>query len=48
MSKQSVIHGRAHPQNQTVNELLAMSYYHPSIEELLQSALKSAASRLRF
>lgn len=32
---------------QTVNDLLAMPYYHPSIEEMLQSALKSAAQQLK-
>ena len=32
---------------QSVNELLAMPYYHPSIEEMLQSALKSAAHQLQ-
>jgi len=31
---------------QTVSELLTMPYYHPSIEEMLQSALKSAAQQL--
>lgn len=32
---------------QTVNELLNMPFYHPSIEEMLQSALKSAAKQLK-
>lgn len=32
---------------QTVRELLEMPYYHPSIEEMLQSALKSALQQLR-
>ncbi|MPM38904.1 Dihydrolipoyl dehydrogenase [bioreactor metagenome] len=32
---------------QTVNDLPAMPYYHPSIEEMLQSALKSAAQQLK-
>lgn len=32
---------------QTVNDLLAMPYYHPSIEEMLQSALKSASQQMR-
>lgn len=32
---------------QTVSDLLAMPFYHPSIEEMLQSALKSAAQQLR-
>ena len=32
---------------QTVSDLLAMPYYHPSIEEMLQSALKSAAQQLK-
>lgn len=31
---------------QTVGDMLAMPYYHPSIEEMLQSALKSAAQQL--
>lgn len=31
---------------QTVTDLLAMPYYHPSIEEMLQSALKSAVQQL--
>ncbi len=31
---------------QTVGDLLAMPYYHPSIEEMLQSALKSASQQL--
>ncbi|MDF8361261.1 dihydrolipoyl dehydrogenase [Achromobacter anxifer] len=31
---------------QTVNDLLAMPFYHPSIEEMLQSALKSASQQL--
>jgi len=32
---------------QTVSDLLMMPYYHPSIEEMLQSALKSAAQQLK-
>jgi len=32
---------------QSVSDLLAMPYYHPSIEEMLQSALKSADDQLR-
>lgn len=32
---------------QTVGDLLTMPFYHPSIEEMLQSALKSAAQQLR-
>lgn len=31
---------------QSVRDLLAMPYYHPTIEEMLQSALKSASSQL--
>lgn len=31
---------------QTVSDMLAMPYYHPSIEEMLQSALKSASQQL--
>ena len=31
----------------TVDELLAMPYYHPSIEEMLQSAFKDAARQMR-
>lgn len=31
----------------TVDELLRMPYYHPSIEEMLQSAFKDAARQLR-
>lgn len=31
---------------QSVHDLLAMPYYHPSIEEMLQSALNSAASQI--
>ncbi|MCW0203735.1 MAG: dihydrolipoyl dehydrogenase [Rhodanobacter thiooxydans] len=31
---------------QTVNDLLTMPFYHPSIEEMLQSALKSASQQL--
>lgn len=31
---------------QTVTDLLTMPYYHPSIEEMLQGALKSAAQQL--
>ena len=31
---------------QTVNDLLTMPFYHPSIEELLQSALKSALDQM--
>jgi dihydrolipoamide dehydrogenase len=30
----------------TVENLLAMPYYHPSIEEMLQSALKDAAKQM--
>ena len=30
----------------TVESLLAMPYYHPSIEEMLQSALKDAAKQM--
>lgn len=32
---------------QSVNDLLAMPFYHPSIEEMLQSALKSASQQMR-
>lgn len=32
---------------QTVHDLLAMPFYHPSIEEMLQSALKSASQQMR-
>lgn len=32
---------------ETVDDLLAMPYYHPSIEEMVQSALKDAARQLR-
>ncbi|MBS7348985.1 MAG: dihydrolipoamide dehydrogenase, partial [Comamonas sp.] len=31
---------------QTVHELLDMPFYHPTIEEMLQSALKSAAHQI--
>lgn len=33
--------------NQTVKQLLAMPFYHPSIEEMLQSALKSATKQMK-
>ncbi len=32
---------------QTVGDMLAMPYYHPSIEEMLQSALNSALQQLK-
>lgn len=32
---------------QTVHDMLAMPFYHPSIEEMLQSALKSAAQQVQ-